>query len=308
MADAAPLPPPLSRLALSEQLGAVLVAERQAADHPRLGAVPALRARMTPEQGWLLSQELYLRRQSLQQRFEHPQAWLLLVLQGSLALDLDGRDAPLLLDRAQQQLCLHRAATQEFTILQAPVRLLRLGLPLSLSFAPARFHGPVAMPLLEPMLQLIQQAHRDKAPESTRQRLLEALQAYCASELEPHGVQLRPSDADPVQDLLNWLQPRLGDELHLADLAAAVCLSARRLQELCQQRFGISPMDLLRQQRLDALHAQLLDPAHAGDRLGQLYRRWQLPDSAATRQAFEARFGDSPRGVRRRAAAGALAG
>lgn len=292
-------PPPLARHALAQQLGADLIQEQQAPDHPRLGAVPALRARVLSEQGALLSDECYLRRQRYQLRFSSPRSWLLLVVQGAVALDLDGRDDALLLDGEGACLCLTRALHQEFTVLRAPLRLLRFALPLAHAWHPTDWHGAQPLPLLMPMLQLLHQAHIAQAPSATSERLLEALQSYCATELEGQGVRLQASAEDPLQVLLDWLPAHLDQDLHLADLAAAACLSARRLQELCQQRFGCTPMELLREQRLEAMHAQLLDPAYAREATAQLYRRWQLPDSAATRQAFAARYGQTPQALRK---------
>lgn len=282
---------------MSLALGAELEREQQAPDQPSLGARPPLRARVLQEQGLVLSEELYLRRQSLRQRFSLPRSWLLLVLQGRLAFDPGGRerDQPLLLAANGVNLCLSADALQEFTVVQAPLQLLRLGLPPQRTWQPAEFSVHQALPLLQPMLQLLAQ----EAPEATRLRLLEALQAYCSSELEAHGITLQASGADPLDALLAWLRPRLDQPLALADLAAAACLSGRRLQELCQQRYGHSPMELLRQLRLEALHQQLLDPAHQREGLAALYRRWQLSDSAATQQAFKARYGQSPASLRR---------
>ena len=290
-------PSAISRAALSQLLGAELEREHQAADQPSLGTRPPLRARVLAEQGLLLSEELYLRRQTLRQRFSAPRSWLLLVLQGRLAFDPGGRecDQPLLLSASGPNLCLTAALVQEFTVVQAPLQLLRLGLPLQRSWRPAEFSAIQPLPLLLPMLQLLAQA-----PDATRERLLEALQAYCSTELEGLGISLMAApQADPLDVLLEWLRPRLDQPLTLADLAAAACLSARRLQELCQQRYGHSPMELLRQLRLEALHQQLLDPGHQREGLAALYRRWQLSDSAATQKAFKTRFGQSPASLRR---------
>ena len=104
---------------------------------------------------------------------------------------------------------------------------------------------------------------------------------------------------DPLDSLLVWMREHLQESLALADLASAVRLSARRLQELTQKRYGLSPMELLRQQRLEVFHAELLDPAHARTSVAALLRRSQLVNSAATRQAFEARYGDTPNALRK---------
>ena len=298
VAGAAPAKP-LSRAELSQRLGAELEFEHQAPDHPRLGPVPALRARLLSEADLLLSEEFYLRRQGLRQRFSEARSWLLLVLRGRLALDLGDRSNPLLLCANGANLCLTRATLQEFTLLTAPVQLVRLALPPGLGWAPAEWHGCQPLPLLQPMLQLLEQAQLERGDEATRTRLVQALQGYCTGTLEAQGIRLAANSDDPLQTLTDWLKPRLDQQLSAADLAAAACLSSRRLQELCQQRLTLTPMELLRQLRLEALHRELLDPCHHHLGIRALYKRWQLSDSPSTGRAFKVRYGTTPAALRR---------
>ena len=140
----------------------------------------------------------------------------------------------------------------------------------------------------------------DRAAAHTRDRLFAALQGYCAAELAALGIQQAEEPmADSLRRLLSWLPNHLDQPLGLADLAHAACLSPRRLQELCREQFGCRPMELLRRHRLEAMHAQLISPAHAGESLAQLMNRWQLPDSSATRQAFLELYGNSPQKLRK---------
>ena len=290
---------PLSRVQLSQRLGAELEFEHQAPDNPRLGPVPALRARVLSEADLVLSEEFYLRRQGLRQRFSKARSWLLLVLRGRLALDLGDRRNPQLLCANGANLCLTRATLQEFTLLTAPVQLVRLALPPALGWAPADWHGCQPLPLLQPMLQLLEQAQLEHSDEATRTRLVQALQGYCTGMLEAQGIRLAANSDDPLQTLTDWLKPRLDQPLSAADLAAAACLSSRRLQELCQQRLTLTPMELLRQMRLEALHSELLDPGHHHLGISTLYKRWQLSDSQGTSRAFKLRYGATPAALRR---------
>jgi len=247
----------------------------------------------------LLSEEFYLRRQGLRQRFSEARSWLLLVLRGRLALDLGDRSNPQLLCANGANLCLTRATLQEFTLLTAPVQLVRLALPPSLGWAPAEWHGCQPLPLLQPMLQLIEQAQLEHGDEATRTRLVQALQGYCTSTLEAQGIRLAATSDDPLQTLTDWLKPRLNQQLSASDLAAAACLSSRRLQELCQERLTLTPMGLLRQLRLEALHSELLDPIHHHQGLSALYKRWRLSDGPTTGKAFKVRYGVTPAALRK---------
>ena len=280
-------------------LGAELLASDQAADSPQGAAAPALRQRQVELEGLLVSEELYLRRQFFAARFSQPSAWMLVALKGRVLLEHHGRQSQVVLQGSGPNVCLTHALDQELLVLEAPLHLVRLRLPSGKGWQPTDFCGQVDLSLLLPTLHLLVQARQDSAPESTLQRLTQALEGYCNSQLEGCGVELVAIPADPLSNLLVWIKDHLHQPLALADLAVAVGLSARRLQELSQDRYGISPMELLRQQRLEAFHAELLDPSQAHLAVAALLRRFHLPNSAATRHGFEARYGQSPASLRK---------
>ena len=296
-----PLPPPraTSRNQLCLSLGAELLVSSQAADSAQGAAAPALRLRQVELEGLLVSEELYLRRQFFAARFCQPSAWMLVALKGRVVLELHGRQSQLVLQASGPNVCLTHALDQELLVLEAPLHLVRLRLPSGMGWQPTDFCGQVDLSLLLPTLHLLFQAQQDSAPEPTLQRLTQALQGYCTSQLEGCGVELAAVSVDPLSHLLVWIKDHLHQPLALADLAVAVGLSGRRLQELSQERYGISPMELLRQQRLGAFHAELLDPSQAHLAVAALLRRFHLPNSAATRHGFEARYGQSPASLRK---------
>jgi AraC-like DNA-binding protein len=261
-------------------------------------------------QGLLLAEEVYPSRLSLAWGDPAARPALLLVQHGRCIVEGSGAAAPLLMLRAdgRNAALLSGAGSQRLTVTQAPCRLLRLVLP------EAALHPPpgawsVDLGLLLPMLRLLEQSLQRAAPAHTRLELADTLLAYIWDRLAAAGcvvqmppAQAEPADGDPVAQLERWLPEHLGQPLELADLAAAVNLSPRRLQELCRQRHGCSPMDLLRQQRLALLAKQLHHPARSGTSLAALMAALQLSDSASTRQAFERTYGCSPAAYRRRGA------
>ena len=258
-----------------------------------------MRLRQVESEDLLVSEEHYLRRQSFAARFSQPRAWMVVALKGGVVLEFHGRQTQVMLHGSGPNVCLTQALDQELLVLNAPLQLVRLRLPTALAWQPREFCGQVDLSLLLPTLHLLFQARQDGAPELTCRRLTEALQGYCTSQLERSGVELVASPFDPLGSLLVWIKDHLRESLCLADLAAAVGLSARRLQELSQERYGASPMELLRQQRLEVFHAELLDPVHARTSVAALMRRSQLVNSASTRQAFEARYGQTPTVLRK---------
>lgn len=57
--------------------------------------------------------------------------------------------------------------------------------------------------------------------------------------------------------ILECMQARIDTPLSLDDLAAAAGVSVRTINELCRRHRGVTPMELLRHMRLDAVRAQL---------------------------------------------------
>ena len=291
---------PVSIPQLAGQLHAELIDHQTAPGSNAVGQHSAVLASVANEHDTVVSEELYHSRQRFALRFDVSRPWLLLILHGRLAFDGNGRDHTRLLDAHEQCLCLTAASHQELTILGPPVNLIRIGFPLNHQWIPAGGCFKSSLPLLPSMIRLVLQAHATGATAHTRDRLFAAFQGYCAAELAALGIQQTEEPlVDSLRRLLSWLPDHLDQPLGLADLAHAACLSPRRLQELCREQFGCRPMELLRRHRLEAMHAQLISPAHAGESLAQLMNRWQLPDSSATRQAFLELYGNSPQKLRK---------
>lgn len=78
-----------------------------------------------------------------------------------------------------------------------------------------------------------------------------------------------------IDALEKYMRAKLCAPVSLIDLAQAAGVSARTLNMLCHRHHGVSPMDLLRNMRLDAAHAVLQ----------------ARPDASVTETAFEFGFG-----------------
>ncbi len=271
----------------------------------------AIRARVQSVGACLLAEEIYGRRLSWRWHDPIGRPSVVLVQQGH-AIAETGQPQPhlLLLQAGARNAAVLAAAAHDMTITQAPCRLVRLVLPIGSQLQGGTQALPVDLALLLPMLQLLEQALQHPAQAHTRQELGATLLAYLLDRLAAAGCDIAlPAErtaADPgdaLQQLERWLPMHLAEPLELADLAAVVNLSPRRLQELCRARHGCSPMDLLRQQRLARLAAQLRDPGCTQRSLRGLMAELQLSDSASTRQAFERAYGCSPAAFRRGAMA-----
>lgn len=262
-------------------------------------------------QGWLMAEEVYPSRISVGWRDPGQRASLLLVQHGrciaeTLPAPGAGAQAPLLLRAdGRNGALLAPAAGHRLTVSQAPCRLLRLVLPQG-SQHPAGSSWSVELGLLLPMLRLLEQALRHPGGVERRGELGTTLLGYLLHQLAQAGCAVTLADAgrDPTAGghshaallprLESWLAEHLEQPLQLADLAAAMALSPRRLQELCRLQAGCTPMEVLRRLRLEALAARLRDPRHQSTTLASLMARLQLPNSAATRHTFARLFDVAP--------------
>jgi len=274
---------------------------------------------MQPLANLRMAEEVYSQRLSLRWCDRATSPTLLVLLQGRCIVESCG--VLLSLQACERNVAALVASSHDFTITQVPCRLVRLLLPPG-TVLQRGVGSPIGqaqawrvdLGLLLPLLRLLEQSLQRDAPAHTRLELVDTLLAYIWDRLAAAGCTVRrPSaqadqaGADPMAQLGRWLPGHLGQPLDLADLAAAVNLSPRRLQELCRQRHGCSPMELLRQQRLVLLAQQLRDPARAGTSLAALLAALQLSDSASTRQAFARAYGCSPSAYRRGTAGSAPA-
>lgn len=60
-----------------------------------------------------------------------------------------------------------------------------------------------------------------------------------------------------MDELIEYIDARLSAPVALEDLARAAAVSVRTLNELCRRHHGVTPMELLRNRRLDAVRARL---------------------------------------------------
>lgn len=95
-----------------------------------------------------------------------------------------------------------------------------------------------------------------------------------------------------LQAMERYVQARLGAPLGLEDLAQAVGVGERTLHGLCLKHYGVSPMERVRQMRLDAVRNHLLSHARTSvTDAAMLYGFGHLGRFAAY---YRERFGESP--------------
>lgn len=108
----------------------------------------------------------------------------------------------------------------------------------------------------------------------------------------------RGFDLDP---LLERLTASLGQRITLSDMEAWSGRTARSIQLAFQKRFGIGPMQWLRQRRLDVIHARLSSPGESAT-VRQIARECGIPRMATLLAEYARRFGERPAETRQRRA------
>lgn len=280
---------------------------------PQPAARFPMRGRVQDLQQVRMAEELYGQRLSVRWHDTAASPTVLVVVEGHCILEAGGASPEMLFLRPERaNVAVFAGEPHDFTITQAPCQLVRLMLPAGAKLEtssgvlidrPTAFS--VDLNLMVPMQQLLEQSLQHPTGPSTRDELGDTLLRYFWDRLASAGCTVTlpqpqvDSLLDPLQRLAQWIPAHLADPLELKDLAAAVNLSPRRLQELCRREYGLTPMEWVREQRLERLANQLADPAHAIQSLGSLMASLHLSDSASTRNAFTRRYGCNPSDYRR---------
>ncbi len=99
-------------------------------------------------------------------------------------------------------------------------------------------------------------------------------------------------------DLLEWMRAHLHTPITLTQMERRSAYSRRSLQILFQERFGCSPMQWFKAQRLEAARQALLQP-EADDTVASIARRHGFADLSGFAMGFRRRYGVLPSGVLR---------
>src|SRR3546814_19269548 len=95
----------------------------------------------------------------------------------------------------------------------------------------------------------------------------------------------------------DYMRERLGAPIGLADLSGAAGVSARVLQQTCQRHRQMSPMELLRDMRLDAVNAWLSE--HPSANINETALFYGFGHTGRSAAYNRQRVGESSYGMRR---------
>lgn len=98
----------------------------------------------------------------------------------------------------------------------------------------------------------------------------------------------------PVSQATCFIAKHLSDPISVIDIAQACYLSVRALQEGFKKELGLSPMEYLRNSRLDAIHDELQRTGGGRNTVGEVASRWGMTHLGRFAAAYRERFGQTP--------------
>ncbi len=103
----------------------------------------------------------------------------------------------------------------------------------------------------------------------------------------------------PFDELLEWIQAHLHTPITPTELSRRSAYSQRNLQYLFQRRFGCSPMQWVKRQRLEAVHRDLRQ-AQPGETVTAIARRHGFVQMSSFAANFQRHYGIAPSVLLRR--------
>jgi len=148
--------------------------------------------------------------------------------------------------------------------------------------------------ICEELMELIGADHndedQDKIVDEYLQRLVLALDSLCSLHKSFSGL----AASSYVADSLDWLISNSARQISLQDLALALNVTPRTVQNSFQKQFGISPMRWLKLWRLNSLRRQIFQSQGSNLLLAKLVRECQLGSSSTIASTYRTIYGVTP--------------
>jgi AraC-like DNA-binding protein len=107
------------------------------------------------------------------------------------------------------------------------------------------------------------------------------------------GCLCDPDRDRPFDEILQWIRAHLHTPITATELSRRRACSLRNLPYLFQRRFGSSPMQWLKRQRLEAVHRDL-QRAQPGETVAVIARRHGFGQLSAFSASFHRPYGIPP--------------
>ncbi len=191
------------------------------------------------------------------------------------------------------------ADTRKVTMLHLSDRILRAALARRGTFARGPLHFQqqsdmrVALGPLRTILGSRVAEIMDGDTGAVQRRALNDEIANAVIDAFPLERRLGPKSNTSAGRAVTWIQQHAREAISLQDVADAVGISARGLQDAMRREHGESPMERLRIERLEGARQDLL-ANRDGTSVADIARRWQLTHLGRFAAAYADRFGERP--------------
>ena len=105
------------------------------------------------------------------------------------------------------------------------------------------------------------------------------------------------ASAGAIDAIVGYIDRHLGAPISLQDLTLATGLGIRTVNALCHRHFGMTPMEVVRNRRLDAVHSRLLIDPHAS--VTETAMNFGFGHLGRFSAYYDARFKELPRQTQR---------
>lgn len=160
---------------------------------------------------------------------------------------------------------------------------------------PTEFRQPdAADPRIEPLRALLRDVTGrvlDPAlPDDERAALNRRIATVVLSTFAPS----RSDVEHRMRRAIRFVHDEAGRPLSVADIAASCGLTERGVQALFRRRLAVTPMQYLREVRLDRVHLELGRSRSGALLVSDVARRWQFTHLGRFAAHYRARFGEQP--------------
>ena len=120
-----------------------------------------------------------------------------------------------------------------------------------------------------------------------------------------HEEFLAPAQPDQrravVQNTMNYIEDHLAERITMDDVARAVHMSVRSIQQGFREELGMTPMTFVRERRLERVHEELTDAIPAdGVTVTQVAEKWGFHHLGSFAVEYRKRWGEAPSETLRR--------
>lgn len=163
-------------------------------------------------------------------------------------------------------------------------------------------HWRSVVSLASRLVRTTPEASNDTLLRREMVRMLNTAALAVFPHVAPQDTGRGPATPPAVRRAIEFISSHPAEQITLADIAEAARVSPRCLQAGFRRHLGVTPLEYLRETRLDLAHRDLVRAADDGEvSVTEIAHRWGFTNPGRFARLHQERFGTMPRDVVRRA-------